>query len=147
MTRRTPSTAAQDLTEGLDASMVLGPPTRMGPAKPPAATLLAQINSMRHQLDGLEACVKAFAASATNADEDFVDRRSCAVSGRLWDRAVKTGELPVFRDGRRFVARRSDVRALIERARVFRIPKSREELDPDLAALDPTGACFRGAGQ
>ena len=72
--------------------------------------------------------------------DDLVDRRTAGISARLWDRITKSGELPVAKDGRRYVAKRSDVLRAIERRRV-----ARRGGDADDAALAAAGVRIGGA--
>lgn len=51
---------------------------------------------------------------------ELVDRESCGISKRAWDRAAgKRGGFPAYKDGRKLVAKRADVLAWIERTQRF----------------------------
>lgn len=71
--------------------------------------------------------------------DDLLDRRTAGISGRLWDRLVASGELPVMRDGRRYVAKRGDVERALERRRVLRVIPPAKPIDPDIEALEKAG--------
>jgi len=52
--------------------------------------------------------------------DPLVDRKTAPISKRAWDAyAGKPGGFPAYRDGRRVVAKRSDVLAWLETARVI----------------------------
>lgn len=71
-----------------------------------AEKLRAAAVSLRAEADRLDALARELG--------DIVDRRTCGLSGRQWDRLVRAG-LPVTLRGRRRVARREDVAAWLER--------------------------------
>jgi hypothetical protein len=73
--------------------------------------------------------------------DDLLDRRTCGISARLWDRMVKDGEIPFMRDGRRVVTYRRDVLQALERRRVMRKaePEQRPPRDDDEATLLAAG--------
>jgi hypothetical protein len=50
--------------------------------------------------------------------DDYVDARSSGLGARVFRRAARAGGFPVFLVGRKWVARRQDVSAYIERQRV-----------------------------
>lgn len=84
--------------------------------------LIAQAQALRAQAEVLEQLASE-SENARAGDRELVDRRTSGVSGRLWDRLVASGELAVMKDGRRYVAYRSDVVAALERRRVLRKEK------------------------
>jgi hypothetical protein len=77
--------------------------------------------------------------SATTEDP-LVSRETCGVSRRWWDRS-RGRAFPCFRDGRKWVAHRSQVMAALERERRF-TPKPIDETevsDADDVALARAG--------
>lgn len=56
--------------------------------------------------------------------EELVTRKTAPIAMRVWDRyAGKPDGFPAFKNGRRIVAKRSDVMAFLERQRVERGPQ------------------------
>jgi hypothetical protein len=66
-------------------------------------------------------------APGPKADE-WVDARSSGLGRRLFLRLAREGAFPIFRRGRSYVAKRSDVDAYIERQRIE--PDPRREPEP-----------------
>jgi hypothetical protein len=60
--------------------------------------------------------VRSVAANAT--PDEWVDARSSGLGRRLFLRVAREGAFPIFKRGRSYVAKRSDVDAYIERQRV-----------------------------
>lgn len=73
--------------------------------------------------------------------DEFVDRRTAGVSVRQWRRWAKDGTLPVFRDGRRLVCKRSDLVRAVEKNRVPVNARSNDD-----AALVRAGVRLNGGG-
>ncbi len=67
---------------------------------------------------------------AKPAADDYVDARGSGLGVRTFRLAAKAGELPVYRVGKRWVAKRSDVQAYVERQRVT-FGERAEEKEPD----------------
>lgn len=77
------------------------------------AALLKIAAGLRLQAEGFEALAKC--DLQTHGDSDpLVDRRTAGIAGRVWDRGRKSGGFPSFKDGRRWVARRSEVLKWLE---------------------------------
>jgi hypothetical protein len=69
--------------------------------------------------------VRSVAANA--AHDDWVDARSSGLGRRHFLRLAREGAFPIFKRGRSYVAKRSDVDAYIERQRVQVNPRPEPE--------------------
>lgn len=88
----------------------------------------------------LEAAVRS--APAAKADE-WVDARSSGLGRRLFLRLAREGAFPIFRRGRSYVAKRSDVDAYVERQRVTMDPPPEPEPpQPPSGSHDPIAAAL-----
>lgn len=82
-------------------------------------------------------------APVARADE-WVDGRSSGLGRRLFLRLGREGAFPIFRRGRSYVAKRSDVDAYIERQRVQPEPPREPEppQPPSPGSRDPIAAAL-----
>jgi hypothetical protein len=62
--------------------------------------------------------VEAYRPPAPKSEDPYVDRNTCGISKRAWDRGVSSGEFKAVKDGRRWIAKRESVTAWLERERV-----------------------------
>jgi hypothetical protein len=85
---------------------------------------------------------------AGQREDEVVDRKTAGVSKRFWDRE-KGRAFPIFRDGRRYVAKRADVMKALEKQARFE-PMSQpapEPKDPDERELVAAGIKLNGGAQ
>ena len=74
--------------------------------------------------------------------EQWVDARSSGLGRRLFLRLGHEGAFPIFKRGRAYVAKRSDVDAYIERQRVQPDPARPEPPQPPPGSHDPIAAAL-----
>jgi hypothetical protein len=75
--------------------------------------------------------------------DEWVDARSSGLGRRLFLRLAREGAFPIFKRGRSYVAKRSDVDAYIERQRVQVDPRPEPEPPrPPSAGGDPIAAAL-----
>jgi hypothetical protein len=85
--------------------------------------------------------VRAVAATATQ--DEWVDARSSGLGRRLFLRLAREGAFPIFKRGRSFVAKRSDVDAHIERQRIeVALRREPEPPRPPSPGADPIAAAL-----
>jgi hypothetical protein len=92
-----------------------------------------------------ELIVDAVRAVTPNGKVDeWVDARSSGLGRRLFLRLAREGAFPIFKRGRSYVAKRSDVDAYIERQRVPVDPPPEPEppSPPPLGSPDPIAAAL-----
>jgi hypothetical protein len=81
--------------------------------------------------------------AAHPAPDEWVDAQTSGLGRRLFRRLAREGAFPVFKPGRSFVAKRSDVDAYIERQRVQMDPRPEPEPPrPPSPGADPIAAAL-----
>jgi hypothetical protein len=81
--------------------------------------------------------------AAKSAHEEWVDARSSGLGRRLFLRLGRGGAFPIFKRGRSYVAKRSDVDAYIERQRIPVAPAPEPEPPrPPSPGGDPIAAAL-----
>ena len=95
-------------------------------------------------VDELRSLLQEAVRSASGAKTDeWVDARSSGLGRRLFRRLAGEGAFPIFKRGRSYVAKRSDLDAYIERQRVpVDSPKEPEMTQPPPALDDPIAAAL-----
>jgi hypothetical protein len=89
----------------------------------------------------LEQVVRANAPGPSH--DEWVDARSSGLGRRLFLRLGREGAFPIFRRGRSYVAKRSDVDAYIERQRVpVGAPPEPDPPRPPTGSPDPIAAAL-----
>jgi hypothetical protein len=83
------------------------------------------------------------AITASGKVDEWVDARTSGLGRRLFQRLAREGAFPVFKRGRSYVAKRSDVDAYIERQRIKPDPPpDPEPPQPPPGSHDPIAAAL-----